>query len=374
VFRAVGCRVRLALTEQVRDEQGIRLLSVDKQSLASEHRFVKSPSGISMATVARTAGVATSTVSKALREDPTIPVSRRREIQNLAQKLGYRPNPMVAALMARLHGTRRRNDPHHIAWLDLWPDEYQAAGASDFKLMLRGARERAGDLGYQIEVHHVGRERTSASRLHQILTSRSQWGLIIPPVPLDAMSYPLDLQGLTAVTIGTSLHEPVMHRVAANLYQGCHLACAKLREKGFHRIGLVLSPPMIERVEGRWLGAYLEKQYRWPREDRLSPLLISQHQRSEFDNWLRREKPDVILIAETYVEEWIGARKNSKLRPAIAWLRMLENMKKNVMAIDTRPENMGAAAVELVVGQIHRNERGSPQIPHTLLLDGVWSE
>ena len=30
-----------------------------------------------------------------------------------------------------------------------------------------------------------------------------------------------------------------------------------------------------------------------------------------------------------------------------------------------------AAAVELVVGQIHRHERSSPQIPHTLPLDGV---
>lgn len=54
------------------------------------------------------------------------------------------------------------------------------------------------------------------------------------------------------------------------------------------------------------------------------------------------------------------------------WLRSLEHNRKNMMGIDTRPEKMGAAAVELVVGQIHRNERGSPQIPHTLLLDGIW--
>jgi LacI family transcriptional regulator len=49
-------------------------------------------------------------------------------------------------------------------------------------------------------------------------------------------------------------------------------------------------------------------------------------------------------------------------------------MRKGAPAIDTRPDKMGAAAVELVVGQIHRNERGSPQIPHTLLLDGIWCE
>jgi DNA-binding LacI/PurR family transcriptional regulator len=324
-----------------------------------------------MSTIAKAAKVATSTVSKALREDPTIPVERRKEIQRIAKSLGYRPNPMVAALMARLHSARRRNDPHHIAWIDLWPDERAAARATDFKLMLRGANERASELGYQIEVHHVQRDGTSAARLHQILTSRSQWGLIIPPVPLDAMSYPLDLQGLTGVTIGTSLHAPVMHRVAANLYQGCHLACCKLREKGFRRIGLVLSPSMLERVEGRWLGAYLAEQMQWPTADRLPPLLI-ENQETQFHRWLEQNNPDVILIAELQIENWLASRKT--LKPPTAWLRILEQKRKNVMAIDTRPEKMGAAAVELVVGQIHRNERGSPEIPHTLLMDGVWNE
>ena len=328
-----------------------------------------------MSTVAKAARVATSTVSKALREDPTIPVKRRKEIQRIAKSLGYRPNPMVAALMARLHSARRRNDPHHIAWIDLWPDEREAARTNDFKLMLRGANLRANELGYHIEVHHVGRDGTSATRLHQILTSRSQWGLIIPPVPLGAMSYPLDLQGLTAVTIGTSLHEPVMHRVAANHYQGCHLACRKLREKGYRRIGLVLSPEIVERVEERWLGAFLAEQIHWPEAERLSPLLVSENKQEIFDAWLKNMKPDIILIAEPHIEDWL-AKKNArkKSNPPTAWLRMLEHTRRDVWSIDTRPEQMGAAAVELVVGQIHRNERGSPQIPHTLLMDGVWSE
>jgi hypothetical protein len=31
-------------------------------------------------------------------------------------------------------------------------------------------------------------------------------------------------------------------------------------------------------------------------------------------------------------------------------------------------------AVEVVVAQIHRNERGTPSVPQTVLIDGVWSE
>jgi len=185
------------------------------------------------------------------------------------------------------------------------------------------------------------------------------------------MSYELDLEGLASVTIGTSLHEPVMHRVAANLYQGCRLACTRLREQGFRRIGLVLSPGMIERVEGRWLGAYLEEQYRWPVDDRLIPLFPNENGKKELLQWSAGQKPDVVLLADAYVDEWLAALPKA---PPRAWLRVLANKRKGVMGIDTRPDKMGAAAVELVVGQIHRNERGSPGIPHTLLLEGVWLE
>lgn len=348
---------------------------IDRQGCDFEHRFVKYPSGVTMAAVARAAGVATSTVSKALREDPTIPPARRREIQRIANTLGYRPNPMVAALMARLHSNRRRNDPHHIAWIDLWPDDQEAARTTDFKLMLRGANQRANELGYQIEVHRVARAGTSAARLHEILVSRSQWGVIIPPVPQQAMSYPLDLEGLTGVTIGTSLHQPVMHRVASNLFQGGVLACRKLREHGFRRIGLVLSPAMNERVEEKWLGAYLAEQQAWSKAERLPPLLAGPAAEDDFLSWRARAKPDVVLLAEPYVERWIAeSHPRHGSRPVVAWLRRIASMPEHTFAIDTRPDKMGAAAVELVVGQIHRNERGSPAIPHTLLLDGVWCE
>jgi DNA-binding LacI/PurR family transcriptional regulator len=183
------------------------------------------------------------------------------------------------------------------------------------------------------------------------------------------MFYPLDVDGLAAVTIGTSLHHPPVHRIAANLYQGSQLACRKLREKGFRRIGLVLSSTMIERVEGKWFGAYLAEQAFWPASERLPPLVVDTDGRDAFRNWLRRAKPDVILMAEPEVEQWLGREANP---PPTVWLRMTAATPKGALAVDTRPEMMGAAAVELVVGQIHRNERGSPALPNTLLLDPVW--
>ena len=53
-----------------------------------------------IALLAKATGYSTATVSLALRHHPRISDTTRREIAAKAEELGYRPNPMVRALMA----------------------------------------------------------------------------------------------------------------------------------------------------------------------------------------------------------------------------------------------------------------------------------
>ena len=68
----------------------------------------RDPTPPSMSQLARVAGVHQSTVSRALRRDRSIPAATRQRIQALADKLGYRPHPLVSALVA----LRRRRLQH----------------------------------------------------------------------------------------------------------------------------------------------------------------------------------------------------------------------------------------------------------------------
>ncbi|MBN2307387.1 MAG: LacI family DNA-binding transcriptional regulator, partial [Candidatus Hydrogenedentes bacterium] len=54
--------------------------------------------GVTISEIATQAGVHPSTVSRALREDPLIPPATRSRIQEIANALGYRPNPMAKGL------------------------------------------------------------------------------------------------------------------------------------------------------------------------------------------------------------------------------------------------------------------------------------
>jgi len=331
-----------------------------------EYRFVSGSHPVTMRDVAQAANVSVSTVSKALRNDPTIPEGRCRSIQEMAERLGYRPHPMVAALMAQMHHHRRRSDPHHLAWLDFWGGAKRKCETVNSDHILNGARIRAGELGYGLEVYQSGSDRESLQRLKRSLTARGQWGIIVPPVPESAARLSLDLSGLSAVTIGTSLHEPKMHRVSPNHFQGAVGAFQRVLEMGYVRPGLVLSHEMNERVNGRWLGAFMACQQRLTEKNRATPLLVEPGDRKALGRWWKQERPDVVLMAE--VLDWPPSA-----RPKIAWL-MLNGQPQALGGMDYQLEKLGGVAVEVVVAQIHRNERGTPPVPQTVLIDGVWSE
>lgn len=133
---------------------------------------------------------------------------------------------------------------------------------------------------------------------------------------------------------------------------------------GFARPGLVLSPAMNARVDGRWLGAFMACRQRLPETDQVAPLLVEPGDIKTLGRWWKCERPDVVLMAEAM--DWPPSAQ-----PGIAWL-MLKGKPRNLGGIDYQPKELGRVAVETVVAQIHRNERGTPQVPQTVLIDGVW--
>jgi len=78
---------------------------------------------VTLADVARKAGVHRATVSLSLRNHPRIPVATRERIRAIASELGYRINPLVSALMQ----SRRTGKPAKhtaLAYVTNYPTRY----------------------------------------------------------------------------------------------------------------------------------------------------------------------------------------------------------------------------------------------------------
>ena len=87
---------------------------------------------VTLRDVAREAGVSHVTVSRALRNDPTISLSRRSEIKQLSEKMGYRPDPALAALAAYRFANQTHKIQSALAWVNHWDQPEKLRGYREF--------------------------------------------------------------------------------------------------------------------------------------------------------------------------------------------------------------------------------------------------
>lgn len=103
--------------------------------------------------IAAQANVTRMTVSLALRGHPSIPPRTRKRITDIAQKLGYQPNPEMSGLMARLRTvTRTRNEVTLALVTDLSWERFPT-----YRDYFDGAKRQAEQLGYSLAEFNLNR-------------------------------------------------------------------------------------------------------------------------------------------------------------------------------------------------------------------------
>src|SRR5712672_334593 len=95
-----------------------------------------------MQQIADAAGVSRMAVSLALRNSPKISAATAERIRRLAEELGYRPNPMVSALMTQLRHSRDMKKPSVLAYVTAFPTEEGWRRPRPAAAFYEGARRR----------------------------------------------------------------------------------------------------------------------------------------------------------------------------------------------------------------------------------------
>ena len=333
------------------------------------------PARVTQKDVAREACVSHATVSLALRGHHKIPLVTRNKILAIAKRLGYSPDPMLGALSA--YRCRRRPAAFHcnLAWVDdgLKPADFYSTG--EFCPYLEGARERAGELGFGLEMVNLADYHNDRRAVQRVLFARGITGLLIAP----AISQPrnrIDLEWarFSAVRFGYCMLNSLLHTVTNAQFNSAFLGMENLVRLGYRRIGYMREFDAHSRTGGHFLGGFIAAQEHFAVED--VPVLRvdvkSEIYLSAARSWINQVKPEVILAPSDfifpYLKRW-GFRVPEDI--GFASLAVEEN-DGFFSGIHQNGRNIGRAAVNLLVSLLERQEKGIPETPTHVLIDGVW--
>ncbi len=324
--------------------------------------------------IAQSAGVSNATVSLALRNDLSIPLATRRRIQKLAAQLGYRPNPLVSILMRQVRTSRLPSAPLPLAMVIPFAskDPWQVYLSPD---LINAAAACAEQQGYRIEQFWMGDLGMTSKRLSQVLYNRGITGMLIAPLPVANGHLDMDWKRFSAVAIGESLMQPELNRISINRFRAMRTAVGHLREVGYERLGLAILAEQDTRGVGHeWTAAFEWEERHSTAMQKTRVFLAEQDHWKEafFDHWFKAERPQAILGSDPTIITWLtnlGLRVPEDVGFVHLWT---PDQTGQYAGIYHNPPAFGIAAVNLIIGMMQRNEKGLPEAPQTLLLNGTW--
>ena len=329
-----------------------------------------------IALLAKATGYSTATVSLALRHHPRIPEATRRKIAAKAEAMGYRPNPMVRALMA---DARRRDGARHKATLSYFsahPDKdgWTESERSPFTHFKRGAYARAAELGYGMEDFWLRAPGMTGKRASQILYARGIQGLVIAPVPHSHGHLSLDWEKFAVCTIGYSVWRPEMDRVKHSAHHSVFEVCRLLKKRRYKRIGLAINRSQDERSMHDWLAPFLVFNQLLPSNRRVAAYLPEKIEQAGVTRWLMEERVDAVLGLDYRIVNWIlDSGRSVPEDCAFAHLDWLA-ANGDLAGLCNHPEIVGARAVDVVAHHLEFNEMGLPARPQTTIVKCEWME
>ena len=311
----------------------------------------------------------------ALKGHPSIPEKTRRRILLAAETLGYHPDPMLSALA--VYRSRHRPATFHgtLAWLINSCDGYNWRGVQQFSDYYEGAASRAQHHGFQLEIFDLQQAQMTKERLAGIFRARNISGLLLCPQPRSETTLDLPWAQFSSVTFGYTLASPRLNTVISTQYQDMLLTMQRVRAKGYRRIGLMLSQEHDLRTNHNYHAGYLIALQAAPEAARLPPFSGAYDDRRKFSEWRRQHRPDAVIACGG--PQCVETLRQLRIKvPADLGLAFpnLAAATAELAGVVEKSVEIGAVAVDVLVAMMQRGERGVPESPLRIHVEGHWHE
>jgi len=257
---------------------------------------------VTLGDVARDVGVHHSTVSRALKNHLGIPEKTKTKILAAVQKLGYVPDPHLSALAAYKNTQRPVGFVANLAWVTNFPTQDGWRQNPHFVAYYEGAKTRAAELGYGLEIFWLRSILESGKSPSQTLSHRGIRGLLFCPQPSPRMRIELDWKLFTPIGFGYTLASPAIHNVALDHFRSTQKLVRELHALGYRRPRLFLSHESDIRVNYAWSAGF-ECGLREMSLPASEVVYLDKPDPSELVHAVRKHNPDVLLATRGWAQQ-----------------------------------------------------------------------
>jgi len=347
------------------------------------------PRRVTLADVAREAGVHVTTVSLALRNNPRLPASTRERLQKLARKMGYQKDPMLQSLVAYRGQVMERRHPPTLAYLTNWDTKLGWRENIAHPEFHAGATAKAEELGFKLDHFWMGEPGLTHRRMSQILETRGITGLIIASHRRDTdVALHFDWSRFSAVKIDYLPHQPQLHNVTNDQCSIVRTAYRRARDLGYRRIGCVLHRGWDHAVDQLGSAGFLTEQSRDDPAHHVPLHLFPEPEPAEawlmeievdavaptaaFRAWFEQHRPAVIITKTSFIQPALN-ELGLRVPEDVALIDLfLESTDGKLAGVRQNHHAVGELAVEILAGQLHNHTFGVPEIPTTTFVEGTW--
>jgi LacI family transcriptional regulator len=162
----------------------------------------------------------------------------------------------------------------------------------------------------------------------------------------------------------------VLHVVTNHHFHSINLTMDHLYELGYRRIGIFASRDWDAKVGNAWLAGLLLAKRKYPALQLLSPLL---NKRFDFkrDELISTYRLEAVVSFTADLED---LRQRGFSIPGDIGFASLDVSRNDTESSGVYENDLliGMKAMDVLVGMLHRSERGLPAVPVSTLVEGEW--
>lgn len=325
---------------------------------------------VTMRDIAKKLGVHHTTVSLALRDSELLRPETRASIREAAEKLGYRPDPMLAALNVYRQSKHPTAFQAVIGWIDNWKGEPgRLLKNPTYRAYYEGARVRAEELGYAVEIFRMHERGMTPQRMQQIFRARNVGGVLVAPQERPGNHLGLDYTDLCALAFGFSSQPWNLNLITARHEQIMDLIVENIHRLGYRRPGYCVLPESDSGSNYTWISRWnyflstLKGMATLPRIEALD--------RASLGAWIKANKPDVLVGHGDLLGKIEGLGYKAPEDFGFVSIAASPGLSR-ASGVDQNDRLIGRTAVDVLVGMIHRNDKGLPRVPIRTFVDCTW--